>query len=783
MWPKIASFIPKNRIPLLVLLVIATAFMGYHGSRISLSYEMARVLPADDPDLQAYGAFKKTFGEDGSVMVIGVETDSMYALPFFRDWYELNRSVGKLTGIKTVVSNVALYTILRNDSLDRFSFQPIFSSLPRSQSELDSLQTVVTSLPFYEGIIYTKGSPAHLMAITFDNQVLNSKNRIAIVNQIKQRADVFGRAHALTMHYSGLPYIRTAFSAKVAQEMKLFSLLALAVTAAILLLFFRSPQVVIFSMLIVAVGVVWSVGTIVLFGYRITLLSGLIPPLIIVIGIPNTIFLLNRYQQEYARHGNQPEALFEAVRTTGPTLFLANVITAIGFGVFYFTGSSLLMEFGLVAAINVMVTFFISLIFVPVIFSYLPPPSLRSIQHLDSRLVTNLLRKVDYLVHHRRMATYTVVAAVIAVSVWGILKIKVVGYVVDDLPKNDPIYTDLKFFEKHIKGVMPFEVSIDTRRAGGVLNPGTLVKIRVLQREMSKYTEFSRPLSVVEAVKFFYQAYRGGAPRFYVLPPALELNKLARYTEGVQGNDNRLQAFLDSTRRYTRVSFQMADVGSVRTTELFRTIGPKADSIFNYDAEEGKMLPDDQRYGVSITGNSVIFAKGNDYLLDNLRESLLMAIVLICLVRAFQFPSLRMIAISLPPSIIPLLITAGIMGYVGIALKPSTILIFSIAFGIASDGTIYFMTRYKQELATPGRSVSEAISNTIAKTGISMLYTAVILFAGFAIFAASSFQGTAALGILISITLLIAMFSNLVLLPTFLLSMEKNALHKAARKV
>jgi uncharacterized protein len=432
--------------------------------------------------------------------------------------------------------------------------------------------------------------------------------------------------------------------------------------------------------------------------------------------------------------------------------------------VFYFTNSSLLVEFGIVAAINVMVTYVMCLVLIPIACSYLPLPSLRHTQHLEGKQITKVLDWVDYLVHHHRAAIYTVMALLVLISAYGMTKIRVVGYVVDDLPKKDPIYTDLRFFEENFNGVLPFEVVIDTRKKDGVFSNGarTLYKIRALQRVMSEYPEFSKPLSVVEAIRFLYQSYKGGAPKYYILPGGTEMKKLSDYTQTLEGNENKTQNFMDSTRQLTRVSFQMADVGSDRIKELMAAIQPRVDSIF-----------DPKEYDVNLTGHSLVFLKSNDYLLSNLYESLVIAIILIALVGMVLFRSIPIIILSKLPCLIPLLITAGMMGFFDIHFKPSTILIFSIAFGIASDGTVYFLTKYRQELRGKKLSASESVTNTIRETGVGMIYTAIILFCGFGIFAASSFGGTAALGVLLSVTLLVAMCTNLVLLPALMLSLDK----------
>lgn len=782
-WHRISGVILANRVAFVVVVLLGTLFMGYQASRVKLSYELAKVLPVTDPDFQRYEAFKGHFGQDGSVMVLGVETDSMYQLPFFNDWYALSQQIRQIDGIKDVVSNASLYGIIRDDTAHTFRIRPLVPRPPTTQAGVDSLGSRIASLPFYRGLVTDSTGRAHLMAITFDSKVVNTKNRIGLVRQVEAVADSFSRRHALlgpggVVHMSGMPYIRTEFSAKVSKEMSLFMGLAFLVTGLILLYFFRSFTVMLVAIAVVGVGVIWSTGYIVLFGYDITLLTGLIPPLIIVIGVPNAIFLLNRYHEELGRHRTKEEALRIATEKVGETTFFANVTTSIGFFVFYFTGSPLLLQFGLVAACGIMTTYVVSLILIPIIFSYLSTPSAKQLGHLERRQVSGFLTWVNYIVHTRRTAIYTFIALITVVAIVGALRLNAIGYVVDDLPKNDPIYTDLKFIESRFKGVMPFEVSIDTKRPGRVLTPQTLTKIKLLEREFGKYGEFTRPLSLVEAVRFFYQAYRGGDPKYYALPGALELSQVASYAPQLKGAKNAsgglaFKAYLDSTFRYTRVSFQMPDVGTVRTAQLVSELQPKADSIFNIDRSTGQRVATDEQYDVNITGNSLVFARGNAYLLSNLAESTVWAVVLVSIILTILLRDIRLSLIAILPSVVPLIVTAGIMGFFDIHLKPSTILIFSIAFGISSDGTIYFITKYRDELRNGQRSLEEAVSETIRYTGISMFYTAVILFAGFAIFAASTFQGTVALGILVSITLLMGMASNLILLPAFLLTVDK----------
>jgi predicted RND superfamily exporter protein len=779
-WKAVASLILNHRLKLLLAVGLVTAFMGYQITRLELSYELPKILPRDDESFKIYDDFKKQFGEDGNVMVIAIESNKIYDLPVFVDWYDLTQKISGFEGIKNVLSVASLAEIQKNEKDKKFEFKPLLTAKPKTQIELDTLKSKISNLPFYEGLVY-QGN-AHIMAVTFDQDKLNSKDRISLSKLVESESEAFGAKNNIKMHFSGMPFIRTNFMSKVREELSLFMGLAFLVTTIILYLFFKSIRVVFYSIAVIIIAVIWAVGLIALFDYKISILTGMIPPLIIVIGIPNSIFLINKYQEEYLRIGNKREALFISIEKIGKTTFIANVTTFIGFFVFYFTGSPLLLEFGLVAAIAVISTWAISLILIPTIFSYVADPKPQHVRHLENKSISKILKKIDFFVHNRRTATYWVVVIIVGISVYGATKIKAIGFVVDDLPEKDPIYADLKFVEKNFKGIVPFEVMVDTKEDNGVFNPVILTQIKVLQREFSKYPEFTKPLSIVEGLKFVYQGYRGGDPKYFVLPPAMELQKMAEYVKGTGQGENMLSAFLDEKKQKTRISFQSTDVGTVRMREMFTALQAKADTIFNFDKESSQWKPKEQQVDVKLTGNGLVFTKGNDYLLGNLGESTLLAIILVSMVMASQFLNFRTVMISTIPSIIPLIITAGIMGYFGIPLKPSTTLIFSIAFGIASDGTIYFLTKYKEEILK-GKTISQAVSETIKYTGISMFYTAIILFFGFGIFVASGFKGTVFLGLLVSITLLIGMISNLILLPCFLMTLDKKQSLKQSKNL
>ncbi len=756
--------------------------MGYEAFQVKIAYNFPQVLPASDSASVEYKNFVDRFGLDGTVLFAGMQQDELFSnLPEYDDWYKLTHSIKKMTGVKEVLSAADLFLVSKKDTEERFELKNFPATMPATGAQLDSIKRIINRLPFYDGFIVSKKTNSTLLAITFKENDINSVKRLAIVDTLKNKIDAFAQKYHTVMHYSGMPYIRTVISLRILHEMTLFLFLAIVITSLALFFFFRSFFSVIFPMLIVIAGVCWSMGFLQLFGYRLSALTSLIAPLITVIGVPNSILLLNKYHAEYRRNGNQGWALSTTIRKIGISLFLANVTTAIGFAVFCFTRSDLLFQFGIVTSLGVMATYLLSLTLIPIIFGLLPPPRTRHLHHLEHKYLVSFLAYVDKLTQQNRKAVYTVVVLATIISVYGISRIRAVGHVVDDLPKKDPVYADMNYFIQSYGGVLPLEIEIDSRKPNGVYaeNGKLLYKMERLERLLNSYSCFSRPISLLEGLKYMNQAYHNGEPKYFIMPSVNDLSSISNCLKGAKQKENILRPFIDSLKQTTRMEIQMADVGSVKMKQLLTDIEPRTDSIFNYNRSTNSWFPDGQQAKITFTGNCLIFLRGNDFLLTNLMESIALAILLVSIVLYTLFiSSPRMVIISTLPSLIPQIITLGLMGFFNIPLKPSTILIFSIAFGISSDGTMYFLTKYKQEIKRADHTISQIVSIVIRETGVSMIYTALILCCGFLIFVFSGFGGTKALGILLSVTLLMAYCSNLILLPSFMLSMEKRALRK-----
>ncbi len=770
MWYQIAQFILKYKLLLLILLLSITVWLGIEASHIQIGYEFGKAIPKDNPKYQDYMAFKGKFGDDGNTMVLGIQTNSFYSPDIFNAIAAMHQQLKKVAGVEDVLSIPEAAVLVKEDTTEKLKLEKIFHYPYSSRQLLESDKHVFENLPFYNGILYNDSTQAYLMALRLNRDTANSKSRTRLINDILLQVEKFENSSHIKVHISGLPYIRTNVSDRIQREMYWFLLGSLLLSAITLLLFFRSLTATIMSLMVVCMGVIWSFGMMVLFHYTITLLTALIPPLIVVIGIPNCIYFLNKYHTSFRDEQDKNQALINMVGRMGVVTLFCNIAAAIGFAVFAFTDSSLLKEFGIVSGINIMMLFFISLIFIPSILSYLPAPKPKHVRYIDNKFLEKILVRIEYWTFNHTRWIYTITAFALIISIIGITRLKSEGYIVDDLPKNDKIYADLKWFEQNFDGIMPLEITVDSKKKNGLLKSLTPIeKIDEFSQYIANRPETAKPLSFVEGLKFAKQAYYDGDSVNYTTPTEFDMPLMGKYlkpgkkdSSQTTGLNRILGGFIDSNKQVARISVNMKDIGSVKLPLLLKNFDSVANDIF-----------DTTSYKVTFTGTSVTFLEGSSFIINGLKESILWAFALIALCMLYLFRSLRILLCSLIPNIVPLVITAGIMGWIGIALKPSTVLIFSVALGIVIDVTIRFLVNYKQELPLYNYSVKETLLQTIRHTGISIIYTSMVLTAGFIIFCFSDFGGTKALGWLTSLTLFAGTLTNLILLPVLIRVLAK----------
>lgn len=766
-WAFVARVILRNRIVFLSGIVLITILFSMQWKNIKFTQTEANLIPFDDQINVDYRSFLKNFGEEGNLVVIATKDPKLFTPKVYKAWNNLMATIQSHKEVDLVISISNLKKLVKNDSLEKFELRPLIdTNKTQNQAYLSQIKSdLLNKLPFYEGLLFNKKSGAIRSAIYLDKKIINTKARKDFVlNQLIPEIESFEKETGVDLRTSGMPYIRTLNAKTILDEIGLFIGAALLITGLIFFFFFRSFRATLISLVIVIIGVMWSFGLLGLLGYEITVLTALVPTLVIVIGIPNCIFLINKYHQEYQVHGNKAKSLQRVITKTGTATLMTNLTTALGFATFIVTNNVLLTEFGVVTSINIIALYLLCLFIIPIFFSYIPAPIPRHLGHLEREYLTSFMGWILRTVKYNRIGVYITSILLLVLGIIGIYEIRISGSIIEDMPKRTAFFDDIRFFEKEFDGVMPLEIMIDTKRKKGVMKLSMLKRMEELEETIQEIPELAKPLSIVNLVKYSKQAYYNGNPEYYELPTQQEQAFILSYAKKATQNskENLMKSYVDSTGQFARITTFIKDENGEKMNAIEAQIRAKANKLF----------PSPQ-YNVIITGKALVFQKGTQYLLDNLLSSLAFAFLITSLLVLIMFRSVKMVVVSLIPNLLPLILTAGLMGFLGIPLKPSTILVFGIAYGLSVDDTLRFLAQYRLELARNDWKIKKSVIATFNDAGISMFYTSIVLFFGFSVFMLSSFGGTVALGGLVAITLFFGMLSNLVLLPALVLSLNK----------
>ncbi len=768
-WEIFARIILRNRIVFLVFIFITTLLLSTQWKNLKFSYSEANLMPYDHPFNIAYDNFIDVFGEEGNLLIIAVKDSSLFEKNNFNAWIKLSESFKNNREVNNVVHVGNIPVISKDLIKKRFNIDSLVNEFFTTNIKIESFKdNLFNNYPFYENILFNKNSETIQTAIYLDKSIVNNIERIEFVNKIFiPSIKSFESQTKIDVKISGMPYIRTMNAQNIMDEIGKFVIIAIVVTICIFFFFFRSYRATIITLSVVVTGVMWALGILGFLEYEITVLTALIPPLIIVIGVPNCIFLINKYQHEVKKHGNQARSLQRVISKIGNATLMTNITTACGFATFILTDSKILKEFGAVASINIMVIFILSILLIPIIYSFLPLPKEKHLNHLSNEWLNIFVNFLSNTVRKKRIPVFIISILSLCISIVGINKIEISGNLIEDMPKKSGFVKDIKFFEKEFKGILPIEIMIDSRRKNGMTRLSNLKRMNDFHDHIKRIPELSSPISIVNLSKYIKQSFYNGNPKYFQLPSSQENTFISSYIKNSDLNFGENNSYIDENGQLARITTLIGEIDTERMEGIEESLLKGIELYFPKD-----------RFDVILTGKTLGYLKGTKFLIKNLLISLFLAILLISLMITYLFRSYKMVIISLIPNILPLLFTAGVMGFFNIPIKPSTILVFSIAFGISVDDTIHFLVKYRQELMANNWKIRKSVFSSLRETGISMFYTSIVLFFGFSVFMSSSYGGTIALGGLVSTTLLFAMLANLILLPSLLISLEKNISNK-----
>ena len=750
LWSRITDWIIEHSRAIVVVVVLVTVYLGWWATRVQTDHRPGHFLDEDSDVVRDFERLSSLFDPSQDVLYVIFPDSDARDPSFLQDLDSLTQWIERQNGVTSALSLTnAPFLVRVGDSLQTTRLYD--TSLPDSL-----IDQRIRDASYIRGLLMTNEGTAPAVIVRIDSEFNDTPARIVLVRSIERRASAVVGDPAM----AGFPYVRSMYGERVTREAPLFTFLALAISLLMLYVTFRARRAVLLPTIVVALGIVWTVGLIALFDHRLNIVTSVLPALLVVIGMANSIHLTTKFYDRYHILADRRAAMKDTMRIVGLATFLTSLTTAIGFLVLELSGSRLLAEFGLFAALGVGVLYILSVTLIPISYIALEAPEATKIRIATDVRFSGMFDALARLTRRRAAAVILLSAGLIVTAIVGGSRISTDIFVFSDFYEDDPMRQNLRRFEEAYGGVLPMELVIVSNDEGRFRSISAVRGIDRLQQQLATFEGVGATYSVADLLKLANQAYFGGHPQAYRIPSGFELPFLQSALQSLEDHVREdlagsLPQFTDSSFAATRIYMGVDDVGTDRMNAIADSAISLASDTFTGD------------YEVFATGTAIKATRSGENLVANLAVSLAIALAAISVIMALLFRSIRLTLISLIPNVIPLILVAGAMGFAGVVLKPSTALIFPLAFGIAVDDTIHFLAKYRM-VSAAGVPRDEAVVITLRETGKAILFTSLVLMGGFLVFTLSSFGGTVSMGALTALTLFAALIANLFLLPALL---------------
>lgn len=740
----------------LAFVLVVTVFSVFTLRRISFDYDFESFFPTDDPDLEVYLKFRKTFEYDNEYVLLAIENQKgVFDSTFLSRVSSFSDSLRELPDITRTTSPVDIEnTIISDLGVMRVPYLHI--SEPARYAEDSALIYRSEEL---RSTFFSKDARSLCIYIKTTEGISKQKSD-TLLQRMNRLLDQFKFDK---VHMAGKMNGQKVYLEKLQSEFLVFFLASFFLVVLFLAISFRSFWGVWVPVLIVLLAILWTLALMTLTGKALDIMTVLLPTMMFVVGMSDVVHIVTKYLEELRETRlnsgtpNRFEALIKTIKEAGFATFITLLTTALGFLSLLNSHIKPIRDFGIYTSLGVFVAFVLAYSIMPVVLNVLPEPKLKlesgTSLFWDKRL-HRLLRWI--LRNSRTIGVATIVLVLLCIA--GIYKIERNNYLIEGLTRNDDLRKDFDFFEQQYSGVRPFELQLTaTNPQSTLLGTTELRAIDTLEHFLKTRYGVGFLLSPATVVKAINKARHNGNPDFFKLPASDSAIANAVELANPLRKRKEYKILLTTDGRTGRITGKMNDIGS---REVFKL----NDSLQHFLHTTPVM----KSVNVVITGGATMLDKNNEYLVVNTMQGLALSILVVALIIALIHRSWRMVIIAVIPNLLPIIFIGGLMGWCGIELKSSTSIIFSIAFGIATDDTIHFLARLRLE-RIKGKSYPLAVKRTFLSTGKAVIVTSLILCAGFFTLIGSGFESTFYFGLLVSITLFVAVLTDLLLFPLLVL--------------
>jgi uncharacterized protein len=732
---------------LFVLGVIAvSAAAGWAALGIRADFTVQELFAHDDPEIARLERFREIFGPDDDQLLVLVEADDVFAPSVLRYVRRLTGAAKELPHFRRVES-LTTVSDMGNTEDGAIDTRPLFGTIPDDPAQLAALKKRALGSPLLSGRVAAKDGTLAVVAANLRVGLQRAKDLERVCQRMERLLEATKPPAGVKARLFGVPYVRAEAVRLVKNDQRRFMPLGMLVTTLLLVVLYRSFYEVVVPMLSVSLSAAYTMALMALLDAPIDILSNVLPLLVMVYGVADAVHLLGRIHEQLRAGEARDLAIRTAVRHLGLACLLTSFTTAVGFASLTSASMSILRRFGIFAALGVMVAYVVTLVVAPL------GVSLRRVKQgsyvAQLRWLDRLLCAVAAVVTRRPRAVL-IGGVLLAVAALGLgSQVEINNYLLGIYREGNPTMQATRLAERKLEGVVRLQVSL-VGPAGSMKDPRVLRAMYQLQRWLERQPGVTSSISLVTFIREMHRVVVGQA----AIPDTRRgVAALLLMAEG----EERINRFIDYPYGKARILVTMRDVGAKRFLPLADRTAARLDRLFSGLGVKAR-----------VTGTSLVAYRGINKLVTDLLTSLSVAFLIIAIVLALVFRSLRIGLLSMLPNALPLAVGLGYMTVAGIRLAPATVIIFSIALGIAVDDTIHFFSRYREEVQG-GRSAGEAVRATLRTAGRAMVFTSLVLVSGFSVTVLSNFPGTANFGELGAVILLTALFTDLLVTPSCML--------------
>jgi len=742
---KLIKVILNHPKVILSILAAITLVLGTFLPKVKMDFSIEQLFSQNDPVINRFLNFREEFdGVDNRIFLL-YESDD----PFSYKNLELNKKMvyafENIEGVSKVTSltNIELFT-----EGGEYLLSPVYENIPKSIDSLNIAKERIISSDLLKNYLISEDGKVAAILIEVSDSFNEHESRESIVKQI----DELQLGTDWTWHQTGLPIIRTRYVQYMIADNITFLIPVLSMLILLLSLLFRSLVGLALPLIVVLLTIIWTLGFMTATGITINIISYIIPTLLMVVGISDSVHFLVKYYKTLHLLGDKREALTQSLQKIGTAIFLTSITTAIGFGALSMVNIEIVKEFGIFTAMGVFFAFIITVLFIPSSLMLLGKTPKTKLEAYSRGYRVKIVKKLITIVRgHPKKIIFTGITITI-IGFFGALQINPHSKLLDDLRPGNTLLEDMRLAEDRMGSVLPVEIIItvdENENFQDIQDVAVISFTDELASYISKIPEIGKVVSVSDYLKAINQAMNDGDKSFYQVPLSREI--ISQY---MLLYDSEFNSLINSDLTKLRIASQIKDIDSRRSAEIEKELNTYIASV----------IPE----GISaeVTGTAFLALRTNNYLVKNLLGSFLVALIIITFLMIVLFRSVKMAFISILPNIIPMMVMAAVLGFLQIPLRPATAMTFAVAFGIAVDDTLHYLIRYRMELSK--QHYRQANDSTMLGTGIAMMSTTAILSAGFLVLILSQFTPTVEFGMLSVITIVTALIGDLTFLPALL---------------